>query len=212
MAWDSIQETGDKISAGDWNTMVTYIKSIPTEPYLETPLEIFDTEGHGAFCFDYNSSSNPSVSILIGNSNSNRDFLIRANSGVNGQFIRFTQHDIYTGSPLVLSNNMDNRINPTLPCGIVMDFGPESPENPDDFVLTDYLQFRFWSPDDINYEMEISAKTSSVSDANLCLTPCGSGHLKFGTYVATPVTSTGYIEILDSNGDLRLLMVGELPI
>lgn len=48
----------------------------------------------------------------------------------------------------------------------------------------------------------------SSADINLALIPKGAGRLKFGTHVATTdVPITGYIEILDSSGNLRKLAV-----
>jgi len=47
-----------------------------------------------------------------------------------------------------------------------------------------------------------------VADHNLFLNPLGTGKVKFGTYVAgVKADSIGYIEVLDSGGTSRRLMV-----
>lgn len=49
---------------------------------------------------------------------------------------------------------------------------------------------------------------STYDNRDIKLTPGGTGKLKYGTYVAGAKTdSTGYIEILDSGGTSRRLMV-----
>jgi hypothetical protein len=57
-----------------------------------------------------------------------------------------------------------------------------------------------------------SSPTLSVvgSDTNidLELTPKGTGRVKFGTYTGTILTPTGYVEIVDSGGTVRRLLVG----
>lgn len=48
----------------------------------------------------------------------------------------------------------------------------------------------------------------SVADKDLCLSPSGTGRIRYGTYVVGSATdSTGYIEIKDSGGTTRKLMV-----
>ena len=51
---------------------------------------------------------------------------------------------------------------------------------------------------------------SSGTDANidLTLTPKGTGNVRFGTYTGTILTPTGYVEIKDSGGTVRRLLVG----
>jgi hypothetical protein len=48
------------------------------------------------------------------------------------------------------------------------------------------------------------------TDANidLSLTPKGTGNVRFGTYTGTILTPTGYVEIKDSGGTVRRLLVG----
>ena len=57
-----------------------------------------------------------------------------------------------------------------------------------------------------------NAPTFSVagSDTNidLTLTPKGTGNVRFGTYTGTILTPTGYVEIKDSGGTVRRLLVG----
>jgi hypothetical protein len=47
-----------------------------------------------------------------------------------------------------------------------------------------------------------------VADIDLALTPKGAGRVKYGTYTGTILTPTGYIEIVDSGGTIRRLLVG----
>jgi hypothetical protein len=48
------------------------------------------------------------------------------------------------------------------------------------------------------------------SDTNIdfALTPKGTGNVRFGTYTGTVLTPTGFIEIKDSSGTIRRLLVG----
>ena len=48
----------------------------------------------------------------------------------------------------------------------------------------------------------------SDTNINLTLTPKGTGRVQFGTYTGTILTPTGYVEILDSGGTVRRLLVG----
>jgi hypothetical protein len=52
--------------------------------------------------------------------------------------------------------------------------------------------------------------TASGTDTNidLTLTPKGTGNVRFGTYTGTILTPTGYVEIKDSGGTVRRLLVG----
>jgi hypothetical protein len=54
------------------------------------------------------------------------------------------------------------------------------------------------------------ALVSEGSDTNidLTLTPKGTGNVRFGTYTGTILTPTGYVEIKDSGGTTRRLLVG----
>jgi len=51
---------------------------------------------------------------------------------------------------------------------------------------------------------------SSGTDANIDIifTPKGTGNVRFGTYTGTILTPTGYVEIKDSGGTVRRLLVG----
>jgi hypothetical protein len=46
------------------------------------------------------------------------------------------------------------------------------------------------------------------TNIDLLLNPKGTGRVRFGTYTGTILTPTGYIEVLDSGGTLRRLLVG----
>ena len=46
------------------------------------------------------------------------------------------------------------------------------------------------------------------TDIDLSLTPKGTGNVRFGTYTGTILTPTGYIEVKDSSGTIRRLLVG----
>jgi len=48
----------------------------------------------------------------------------------------------------------------------------------------------------------------SDTDINLSLVPKGTGRVQFGTYTGTILTPTGYVEIVDSGGTVRRLLVG----
>jgi hypothetical protein len=48
----------------------------------------------------------------------------------------------------------------------------------------------------------------SDTNIDLTLTPKGTGNVRFGTYTGTILTPTGYIEIKDSGGTIRRLLVG----
>jgi hypothetical protein len=52
--------------------------------------------------------------------------------------------------------------------------------------------------------------TASGGDTNidLTLTPKGTGNVRFGTFTGTILTPTGYVEIKDSGGTVRRLLVG----
>ena len=52
------------------------------------------------------------------------------------------------------------------------------------------------------------AATGSDTNIDLTLTPKGTGNVRFGTYTGTILTPTGYIEIKDSGGTVRRLLVG----
>jgi hypothetical protein len=58
-----------------------------------------------------------------------------------------------------------------------------------------------------NKAVTISAQGSDT-DVDLSLTPKGTGKIRFGTHTATILTPTGYIEIKDSGGTSRRLLVG----
>jgi hypothetical protein len=69
----------------------------------------------------------------------------------------------------------------------------------------------------VNYVQATGAATGSApvlsvqgSDTNidLSLTPKGTGNVRFGTYTGTILTPTGYVEIKDSGGTVRRLLVG----
>jgi hypothetical protein len=69
----------------------------------------------------------------------------------------------------------------------------------------------------VNYVEVIGAATggrptisSQGSDTNidLAFTPKGTGNVRFGTYTGTILTPTGYVEIKDSGGTVRRLLVG----
>jgi hypothetical protein len=46
------------------------------------------------------------------------------------------------------------------------------------------------------------------TNIDLSLTPKGTGNVRFGTYTGTILTPTGYVEIKDSGGTVRRLLVG----
>jgi hypothetical protein len=48
----------------------------------------------------------------------------------------------------------------------------------------------------------------SDTNIDLTLTPKGTGKVRFGTYTGTVLTPTGYVEIKDSSGTIRRLLVG----
>jgi len=48
----------------------------------------------------------------------------------------------------------------------------------------------------------------AATNADITLTPKGTGNVRFGTYTAGVLTPTGYIEIKDSGGTVRRLLVG----
>jgi hypothetical protein len=52
------------------------------------------------------------------------------------------------------------------------------------------------------------AVLGSDTDIDLALTPKGTGNVRFGTYTGTILTPTGYVEIKDSGGTIRRLLVG----
>jgi hypothetical protein len=49
---------------------------------------------------------------------------------------------------------------------------------------------------------------SGVTNGDIRLTPKGTGNVRFGTYTGTILTPTGFIEIKDSSGTIRRLLVG----
>lgn len=53
----------------------------------------------------------------------------------------------------------------------------------------------------------ISAQGSDTN-IDLTLTPKGTGNVRFGTYTASVLAPTGYVEIKDSGGTVRRLLVG----
>jgi hypothetical protein len=50
--------------------------------------------------------------------------------------------------------------------------------------------------------------SSGVADGDIRFTPKGAGRVRFGTYTGTILTPTGFIEIKDSGGTTRRLLVG----
>jgi hypothetical protein len=56
----------------------------------------------------------------------------------------------------------------------------------------------------------VATFSTQGSDTNidLALTPKGTGNVRFGTYTGTVLTPTGFIEIKDSSGTIRRLLVG----
>jgi hypothetical protein len=52
------------------------------------------------------------------------------------------------------------------------------------------------------------AVAGSDTNVDLALTPKGTGKVRFGTYTGTVLTPTGYVEIKDSGGTIRRLLVG----
>jgi hypothetical protein len=54
----------------------------------------------------------------------------------------------------------------------------------------------------------ISGTSGTDTDIDLSLTPKGTGLVRFGTYTGTILTPTGFIEIKDSGGTTRRLLVG----
>ena len=52
------------------------------------------------------------------------------------------------------------------------------------------------------------AAVGSDTNIDLSLTPKGTGNVRFGTYTGTILTPTGYVEIKDSGGTVRRLLVG----
>jgi hypothetical protein len=54
----------------------------------------------------------------------------------------------------------------------------------------------------------ILASAGSDTDIDLTLTPKGTGNVRFGTYTASILTPTGFIEVKDSGGTVRRLLVG----
>jgi hypothetical protein len=53
----------------------------------------------------------------------------------------------------------------------------------------------------------ISAQGTGTN-IDVTLTPKGTGNVRFGTYTGTILTPTGYVEIKDSGGTVRRLLVG----
>jgi hypothetical protein len=54
----------------------------------------------------------------------------------------------------------------------------------------------------------IHSVAGSDTNIDLTLTPKGTGNVRFGTYTGTILTPTGYVEIKDSSGTVRRLLVG----
>jgi hypothetical protein len=54
----------------------------------------------------------------------------------------------------------------------------------------------------------IVSATGTDTNIDLTLTPKGTGNVRFGTYTGTILTPTGYVEIKDSGGTVRRLLVG----
>ena len=54
----------------------------------------------------------------------------------------------------------------------------------------------------------VIASAGSDTNIDLNLTPKGTGNVRFGTYTGTILTPTGYVEIKDSGGTVRRLLVG----
>jgi hypothetical protein len=50
--------------------------------------------------------------------------------------------------------------------------------------------------------------SSGVTNGDIRFTPKGTGRVRFGTYTGTILTPTGFIEIKDSGGTIRRLLVG----
>ena len=66
----------------------------------------------------------------------------------------------------------------------------------------------------LNFNNSVASSAPSISvvgsDTNidLAFTPKGTGNVRFGTYTGTILTPTGYVEIKDSGGTVRRLLVG----
>jgi hypothetical protein len=54
----------------------------------------------------------------------------------------------------------------------------------------------------------VHSAAGSDTNIDLTLTPKGTGNVRFGTYTGTILTPTGYVEIKDSGGTVRRLLVG----
>ncbi|RPI86136.1 MAG: hypothetical protein EHM34_00130 [Nitrosopumilales archaeon] len=201
MAWNDTKITGDHVTAAEWNAMVTYIESLPTEstPHI-IPFEIYDAVDGitPRFIFDYaEAGSLPSTSILQGNSNANYDLLIQANSGDNLPYIRLNYDSSIDFA--VNYGGRDNRILMQF-----MDSG--SPYVNLEHILTEVAPSVFEIALTVTSEFGVGP-----TDVDLALYPAGDGHVKFGTYeVMSTETFSGFIEILDASGTLRKLMVCEI--
>jgi hypothetical protein len=75
----------------------------------------------------------------------------------------------------------------------------------------------FTTGNDVNYLKTVGNAAGSApaiqsigtdTNINLTLTPKGTGRIQFGTYTGTILTPTGFIEIVDSGGTTRRLLVG----
>jgi len=54
----------------------------------------------------------------------------------------------------------------------------------------------------------ISGPSGTDANIDLTLTPKGTGNVRFGTFTSSILTPTGYVEIKDSGGTVRRLLVG----
>jgi len=54
----------------------------------------------------------------------------------------------------------------------------------------------------------VHSAAGSDTNIDLAFTPKGTGNVRFGTYTGTILTPTGYVEIKDSGGTVRRLLVG----
>lgn len=210
MAWDDEKITGDKITATEWNTMVTYIKSLPSDSGLITLVEIRDESDAIRFILDYaeagSGPSTPSVSILQGCANGGSALLIQGTSDAYAPFIILDSAGFLTGGP-ILGVSLNAR-DPSIQFKYVL--GEDQGELWSDEGYYG-LHFRMSATGPSQYTLEIGAEADE-DVVNIQITPAGGGYLQYGFYTATPIECSGYIDILDINGDLRHLMVGELPI
>jgi hypothetical protein len=74
-------------------------------------------------------------------------------------------------------------------------------------TVTSSVNYLRISPAITNASPIVSAQGTDT-DIDLALTPKGAGNVRFGTYTGTILTPTGYVEIKDSGGTVRRLLVG----